>query len=127
LAGEAAGNAGPGRNRLYQEQGEAEAAAARLLQTSPENIALLSNSSEALNLLANSIEWRPGDEVLVSDLEFPSNVITWLRLKHAGVRLVVVPTHGGIMRIEDPAYSSHACGFHQPGELQDRHPGSISR
>src|SRR5271165_5317225 len=60
----------PGRERLYQEQTEVGAAAARLLQTDPDNVVLLANSSEALNLLANSIDWQAGDEVLISDLEF---------------------------------------------------------
>lgn len=91
----------PGRARLFEKQVETEQAAARLLGTSAENIAFLANSSEALNLLANSIDWSPGDEVLTSDLEFPSNVIVWLRLKALGVRLVVVPTNDGATRLED--------------------------
>ncbi len=91
----------PGRAKLYEVQAETEAAAARLLGTSPENVALLSNSSEALNLLANSLDWQPGDEVLVSDLEFPSNVVVWLRLKALGVKLVVLPTHGGMLTLND--------------------------
>ena len=74
----------PGRARLFEMQKDTEQAAATLLGTSAENIVLLANSSEALNLLANSIHWQPGDEVLISDLEFPSNVVVWLRLKGSG-------------------------------------------
>lgn len=95
----------PGRARLYEKQVETECAAAQLLGTSPENIALLSNSSEGLNLLANSIDWRPGDEVIISDLEFPSNVVVWLRLKARGVRLVVIPARGGVVSLDD--WTSH--------------------
>jgi selenocysteine lyase/cysteine desulfurase len=91
----------PGRARLFEMQEETEQAAARLLATTAENIVLLANSSEALNLFANSIPWRAGDEVLISDLEFPSNVVVWLRLKEIGVRLIVIPTPGGTMRLED--------------------------
>ena len=91
----------PGRKRLFQRQAETEEVAAELLGTSADNVALLGNSSEALNLLANSIDWKAGDEVLISDLEFPSNVIPWLRLKHAGVRLVVIPTCEGVLRLAD--------------------------
>jgi selenocysteine lyase/cysteine desulfurase len=71
------------------------------LGTNAGNVVLLANASEALNLLANSIEWRPGDEVLVSDLEFPSNVLVWLRLRRLGVTLVVIPSRDGRMSIED--------------------------
>lgn len=95
----------PGRERLFRKQAETEQAAASLLGTTPDNIALLGNSSEALNLLANSIDWRPGDEVLISDLEFPSNVIPWLRFKHNGVRLVVIPIQNGATRLTD--WTSH--------------------
>lgn len=91
----------PGRARLFEMQKDTEQAAATLLGTSAENIVLLANSSEALNLLANSIHWQPGDEVLISDLEFPSNVVVWLRLKEIGVRLNVIPTRGGMMSLED--------------------------
>lgn len=91
----------PGRARLFQVQAETEEAAAKLLNTSSENVALLANSSEALNLLANSIEWKAGDEVLISDLEFPSNVLVWLRLKELGVQLRVIPTERGALRLED--------------------------
>jgi selenocysteine lyase/cysteine desulfurase len=91
----------PGRQRHYQVQSEAEQAVAKLLGSNPQDVVLLGNTSDALNLFAHSIDWRDGDEVLVSDLEFPSNVIVWLRLRHRGVKLVVVPTTGGETRIED--------------------------
>lgn len=91
----------PGRHRHYQIQREAEAAAAGLLGAETENVVLLANASEALNLLANAINWKAGDEVLISDLEFPSNVLVWLRLRRLGVRLVVIPTQDGAMTLED--------------------------
>ncbi len=91
----------PGRERLFDEHKEVEAAAARLLQTDPDNVVLLANSSEALNLLANSIDWQAGDEVLISDLEFPSNVVVWLQLKRRGVKVVVIPAVDGVIELAD--------------------------
>jgi cysteine desulfurase / selenocysteine lyase len=91
----------PGRQRHYQVQREAEAVAARLLGAETEDVVLLANASDALNLLANAIDWKAGDEVLTSDLEFPSNVLVWLRLRRLGVRLVVIPTRDGTMSLED--------------------------
>ncbi|MCC6367788.1 MAG: aminotransferase class V-fold PLP-dependent enzyme [Bryobacterales bacterium] len=91
----------PGRKKLYEELREAAGTAARLLGTDAENIAFLSHTTEALNLLANSITWRPGDEVLICDLEFPSNVVVWLRLRSLGVKVVVVPSSGGRVELED--------------------------
>jgi cysteine desulfurase / selenocysteine lyase len=91
----------PGRRRHYEMQAEAEKAVAELLGATPEDVVLLSNASDALNLLACSIDWREGDEVLVSDLEFPSNVLVWLRLRSMGVRLTVIPTANGETTLAD--------------------------
>ena len=94
------GRGSSGRARIYEMQRETECSVARLLGTSAENIALLANASEALNLLANSIDWRPGDRVLLTDLEFPSNVLAWLRLKDLGVQLDVIPTERGVVCLD---------------------------
>jgi selenocysteine lyase/cysteine desulfurase len=76
----------PGRRRFQEQERAAHCGVARLLNVSVSDVALLSSSSEALNVFANSVDWRPGDEVLVSDLEFPSGVLVWLRLRERGVR-----------------------------------------
>ena len=90
----------PGRRRLHEVEREVTTSAARLLAAPPEDVVLLSNVSEALNLLANSPHLWPG-EVLISDLEFPSNVAPWLRLRPQGVSLNVIPTRRGSIGIED--------------------------
>jgi selenocysteine lyase/cysteine desulfurase len=90
----------PGRRRLHQVEHDTHCAAARLLGTTPENVAFLANASDGINLLANSLDWREGDEALVTDLEFPSNVLPWLRLKDRGVRLRVLPSTGGELTLE---------------------------
>lgn len=90
----------PGRKRIHEMERETECAVARLLGTSAEHVALLANASEALNLLANSIEWRPGDRVLLTDLEFPSNVVAWLRLEELGVEVDVIPSERGVVSLE---------------------------
>ena len=40
---------------------------------SPDDIALVKNTSEALSLIAFGLEWRPGDNVVSFAGEFPSN------------------------------------------------------
>ena len=90
----------PGRRRLHEVEREAHCAAARLLGTTPENVAFLANASDGINVLANSLNWRERDEVLISDLEFPSNVLPWLSLKDRGVRLRVLPSAGGEVKLD---------------------------
>ena len=50
-----------------------------------EDIALIKNTSEALSFIAYGIEWSAGDEVIINDLEFPSNRIPWESLRDQGV------------------------------------------
>src|SRR5262249_33351764 len=88
------------RRHLYREEEVARFAVAQLLGGKAENVALVSSASEALNVLANSIEWKPGDEVVISDLEFPSGVLAWLRLRRLGVRVRVLPSRKGCLALE---------------------------
>lgn len=49
------------------------------------DIALLKNTSEALSVVAHGLPWQAGDNVVISDQEFPSNRIVWESLQEAGV------------------------------------------
>jgi cysteine desulfurase / selenocysteine lyase len=93
----------PGRREFHAVETETIALAAELLGTSPANVALLSSASEALNVLASSIDWKPQDQVIVSDLEFPSNILPWLRLRQMGVEVVVARSDRGALRWEQIA------------------------
>lgn len=59
---------------------------ARLINApSADDIALLKNTSEALSVVAYGLTWEPGDNVVISDQEFPSNRIVWESLATRGV------------------------------------------
>ena len=53
------------------------------------DIALCKNTSEALSMVAAGLDWRDGDEIVITSQEFPSNRIVWEALEHRGVRLRV--------------------------------------
>lgn len=55
---------------------------------SKEDIALLKNTSEALSAVAYGLVWNPGDNIVSSDQEFPSNRIVWESLSSKGVALL---------------------------------------
>ena len=61
---------------------------------SPDDIALLKNTSEGLSLVAYGLDWRPGDNILSFAGEFPSNRIVWESLADQGVELRLVPLEG---------------------------------
>jgi selenocysteine lyase/cysteine desulfurase len=54
---------------------------------SVDDIALLKNTSEGISVVAMGFPWQPGDVVLSSDEEFPSNRIPWQALADQGVQL----------------------------------------
>jgi len=47
---------------------------------SANDIALLKNTSEGLSVVAHGFPWQQGDNVIISDEEFPSNRIVWQSL-----------------------------------------------
>lgn len=52
---------------------------------SRDDIALLKNTSEALSVVAYGLAWQPGDNLVITDQEFPSNRIVWESLQQQGV------------------------------------------
>jgi selenocysteine lyase/cysteine desulfurase len=68
--------------------------AARLLGCEAGELAFCKNTSEGLNIAANAIDWRPGDNVVVPDREHPNNVFPWLNLRQRGVEVRLVPETG---------------------------------
>ena len=80
---------------------------ARLLNApSTDDIALVKNTSEALSFVAFGLDWKAGDNVVISDEEFPSNRVVWEALKPQGVDVVQVSLKG-----DDPEEALlSACG-----------------
>ncbi len=64
---------------------------------SPERISLQPNTSDALNVVAAGISWKPGERIILNDLEFPANVYPYLNLKRLGVELDIVASRGGMI------------------------------
>jgi len=54
---------------------------------SGDDIALLKNTSEALSMVAYGLDWQEGDNVVITNQEFPSNRIVWESLKPKGVEI----------------------------------------
>ena len=74
--------------------------AAELLGVPAQDIAFLGSSTEGINQLTNGLDWQPGDNVVVEDIEFPSDIYPWVRLEQRGVDVRVVRQWGGDASIE---------------------------
>ncbi|MBI2542542.1 cysteine desulfurase [Candidatus Woesearchaeota archaeon] len=56
-----------------------------------EEIIFTRNTTEGINLVANSIGLRKGDEVIISDKEHNSNLLPWLKLRKNGMIVKICP------------------------------------
>lgn len=65
--------------------------AARLVGGSPDEIALMVNTSYGVNVAARCLRLGTGDVVLTVDREFPANVYPWMALEPDGVVYTRVP------------------------------------
>ncbi|NBC00678.1 MAG: aminotransferase class V-fold PLP-dependent enzyme [Bacteroidetes bacterium] len=74
---------------------------AALVGTSAERIALMPNTSYALNVLAEGYPWAPGDRVALPGCEFPANVYPFMNQHDRGVAVDFIPHTEGTFTLED--------------------------
>ena len=78
--------------------------AAELINASPTEIAFMKNTTQGILIAANGIDWRAGDNVVTTAVEFPANIYPWWSLKERyGVQTRMVPERAGRIHIEDIA------------------------
>ena len=71
---------------------------AELIGASTGEIALATNTGTGINLAAWGLPLGPGDEVVLSDGEFPANMYPWLAAAQSrGYRVHVVPLRDGLL------------------------------
>jgi cysteine desulfurase / selenocysteine lyase len=58
---------------------------ARLLGTAPGTIGIVRSTAHGISLLAQGLDWQPGDNVVGARGEYPANVYPWMALKDRGV------------------------------------------
>lgn len=72
----------------------------RLICSRADEIALIPNTSTGLNIVCDSLKYLRNDNIVVTDLEFPSVVYPWLRRK-VGVDVRYVENVEGLIVLED--------------------------
>ena len=74
---------------------------AQLLNAPPQNITWSTNVGTAMSMLAQGLDWQTGDEIILNNIEFPSNVYPFLNLQSKGVKVKFVKAKNGILNLED--------------------------
>ncbi len=78
---------------------ETRSMAARLIGATPEEIALVGPTSNALSYVAAGLPWRKNDNVVVYLDDYPSNVYPWMALSSRGVEIrYITPSQLGQIR-----------------------------
>lgn len=74
---------------------------AKLIGAKRSEIAFVKNTTEGLVTVANGYRWREGDNVIIADIEYPSNVYCWMKLAQRGVELRWVKNRHGRVLVDD--------------------------
>jgi cysteine desulfurase / selenocysteine lyase len=64
---------------------------AGLVNGKPENVAFTGNLAESMSLAASGMDWKPGDNCVIPEQEFPSVVYPFLNLERRGVSVRFAP------------------------------------
>ncbi len=95
-----------GENARHREDDAVQRArqkCARLFSVGTDEITFLSSASEGINNVVYGLEWKPGDNVVVCDIEFPSGIYPWTKLQAQGVELRIVRHVNWFLSIDDIA------------------------
>ena len=80
----------PARDLQAQVMEQARGKCATLFKVPPQDLTFLSSATEGINTLCYGLQWQPGDNAVVADVEFPSDILPWANLKEKGVEVRVV-------------------------------------
>lgn len=109
-------------------------ALATLIHVDAKDIILGNSATYGIHLLANGLPLAQGDEVLLMQNDFPTNILPWMALEKKGVRVLQLKPQGQVLTPEEIAagitsatkvvclswvhsFSGHKIDVHKIGEL----------
>lgn len=79
---------------------EIRASLASLLGVAPGAVAFIKNTSEGMNIAAQALDLKAGDNVIQAEMDHPNQVYAWRRLEERGVELKWVRNGDGYPPVE---------------------------
>jgi selenocysteine lyase/cysteine desulfurase len=73
---------------------------ASLINSRPDDIAYVLNTSDGLNVLAAGINWQPGDHIILNAVEFPANIYPFVNLRRRGVEVEIITSEDDLVTPE---------------------------
>jgi len=84
-----------------QQVADIRRSCARILNAEDDEIAFIKSTSHGLSIVAGGLGWNEGDNLLVYENEFPSNLYPWINLQRKGIKVKVIPSREGRIMLED--------------------------
>jgi selenocysteine lyase/cysteine desulfurase len=79
-------------NYIPRKREQVRRGLAEFINASPEEVVMTRNTTEGINFMANGLEMKEGDEVLLSTMEHSGGIYPWrLKEKRFGIKVVEVP------------------------------------
>jgi selenocysteine lyase/cysteine desulfurase len=72
-----------------------------LLNVESTDLFVIPNTSTGISLVAEGFPFQPGENIVVSEGEFPSNLFPWQNQRYRGVETRIVPRRGNIVDLDD--------------------------
>ena len=76
-----------GREKWQNKAAEVKGKLAKWLNVETSEIEFFSGTTDALNIISHSIEWKTGDEIVVADDDFPSTRGAWQVAEKSGTKI----------------------------------------
>lgn len=87
--------------RWEQRIEEVRTLAGRLIGAEPADIAFVANTTAGIGIVAEGFPFKPGDNVITSADEYPSNQYPWMNLRDRGVEVRVILSRGCRVSLDD--------------------------
>lgn len=83
------------RSGFYRHAEHVRKSCSELINATPEEVTFVKNTTEGIGWVANGLNWKTGDNVVTTNVEFPANIYPWMGLAARGVKLKMVPEENG--------------------------------
>ncbi len=69
---------------------------AEMMGATAEEVAITHHTAEATSIIANGLDWKPGDTIMTLDNEYPSTIYPWMNLEERlGLELILLEEKDG--------------------------------
>ena len=71
----------------------------KFLNTKTEEISFTKNTTEGINTIANGLNFRPEDNIIISNIEHHSNFLPWLNLRKYGIKIKIAEANNRFLAL----------------------------